>query len=376
MDAAITEKHPASFFARGYPPYARAQGVDFMAITGYVADLNGSIEGGACAIQLFSDQGAAEMSLNGYSGAPVILKNEGAAIGIVRWNPTRDDNADMPLGGTFYACPIGLALSYGKELGILESPAALPSTHLAPERDLTSNRSIILSFTTAFEPDPVDVLLSIQQSNEHSRDLRIKWPEESNGLFRTASELLEQIAFRHSSASRFYGMLPNEIAEFVRKIGISNSQNKQKEERRLIQKRLPFTIQSAVQARGGIRAEQVVTNYLKLANLHIHRQIAQALGLSDVLKQFVPSEWDEYSSLATERDAVAKGFGITPEFKNISYYGGQYWDMEFWGPKRLPGHLMVGPDFFDTYLIPQTEMILALRDCDDILQYDLEPFLW
>ena len=100
------EAHEADgFVSRGFPPL---QNVDTLTIAGTVRNPQGTIFNGVPAIQLFSHEAAAEMPLGGMSGAPVLVGSSGkqAAIGLIRWNPTRPNDPTLSLGGTLFACPM------------------------------------------------------------------------------------------------------------------------------------------------------------------------------------------------------------------------------------------------------------------------------
>jgi tetratricopeptide (TPR) repeat protein len=92
------------FFSFGFPPVS---GIDLFTICGTIRNLQATIMDGVPAIQLFSPEAAAQISLKGMSGAPVLVgpQEEQGAIGLIRWNPTGSDQS-LPAGGTLFACPV------------------------------------------------------------------------------------------------------------------------------------------------------------------------------------------------------------------------------------------------------------------------------
>jgi hypothetical protein len=90
------------FVSRGFPPL---QGLDILTIGGTIRNLEATIFGGVPAIQLFSHEAGAEMPLGGMSGAPVLVGSgaKQAAIGLIRWNPTRPNDPTLSTGGTLFA---------------------------------------------------------------------------------------------------------------------------------------------------------------------------------------------------------------------------------------------------------------------------------
>jgi len=112
-DTVLREK----FWIPGYP--TRLPMVERCSVTGDVVDLTASIQVRAgtplkckkvTVIQLYCLQSGAGMSLKGISGAPVMLSNGDVAIGIVRWNPPREDDHSLGIGGNIFICPIKFAL--------------------------------------------------------------------------------------------------------------------------------------------------------------------------------------------------------------------------------------------------------------------------
>jgi hypothetical protein len=93
-----------SFRSAGYP--SLLQGPDITSIGGQVRTDESSIFGGVHAIQLFSNEGAAGLSLQGMSGAPVLVRNLEAAIGLIRWNPPRTTAPELGIGGIVFCCPV------------------------------------------------------------------------------------------------------------------------------------------------------------------------------------------------------------------------------------------------------------------------------
>jgi hypothetical protein len=91
------------------------EGTDHPASHGKIIAPDGRIFG-VPAIQLFSEEGAAELSLHGMSGAPVLIGMREAAVGIVRWNPPREPGSELAAGGMVFACPIKSVINRRPEL--------------------------------------------------------------------------------------------------------------------------------------------------------------------------------------------------------------------------------------------------------------------
>jgi len=104
----------APFRCAGYPPVL---GPDIIYSHGEVVAPETTIFGGADALQLYSNESAAKLSLHGMSGSPVLVGElSEAAVGLIRWNPESEDNPDVAVGGTVYACPIRSVLKLYPDL--------------------------------------------------------------------------------------------------------------------------------------------------------------------------------------------------------------------------------------------------------------------
>jgi hypothetical protein len=121
----LDQAYPSEpFRAAGYPSSVHGPDnpdqPDISYIGGLVRAENTSIFGGAPAIQLYSDEGAAGLSLHGMSGGPVLVgQNPEGAVGLVRWNNPRKDAPELGVGGNFWACPIKLIVEEQSEYGDL-----------------------------------------------------------------------------------------------------------------------------------------------------------------------------------------------------------------------------------------------------------------
>jgi hypothetical protein len=109
------------FRSMGYP--SLLEGPDITNIGGTVRTGDTSIFGGVSAIQLFSDEGAHALSLQGMSGAPVLVRNHPeAAIGLIRWNPPQDTSPEFGVGGIVFSCPVKLIIEKHPEFTDLVVP--------------------------------------------------------------------------------------------------------------------------------------------------------------------------------------------------------------------------------------------------------------
>jgi hypothetical protein len=119
----LDEAYPNELFrAAGYPrsihepdnPDKKNEDIDW--IGGRVRAADTSMFGGTPAIQLYSDEGAAGLSLHGMSGGPVLVgQNPEGAVGLVRWNNPRKDAPELGVGGSFWACPLKLIVEKHSE---------------------------------------------------------------------------------------------------------------------------------------------------------------------------------------------------------------------------------------------------------------------
>jgi hypothetical protein len=101
------------FRCMGYPD---VPGVDLTTSQGEIANPDGRIFDGIPAIQLFSKEAAASLSLYGMSGAPVLIGTTEAAVGIIRWNPPSEHDPELATGGVVFACPTRSVIQARPEL--------------------------------------------------------------------------------------------------------------------------------------------------------------------------------------------------------------------------------------------------------------------
>jgi hypothetical protein len=104
------------FVSAGHPGLESS---DISHIHGKVVAPRTSIYGGVPAIQLHSQEAGDGMPLGGMSGAPVLVGPgpKQAAIGLIRWNPTRVDDPALSVGGIVYACPVEVLAGQLSEFG-------------------------------------------------------------------------------------------------------------------------------------------------------------------------------------------------------------------------------------------------------------------
>ena len=104
----------SSFTAPGAP--ASISGVFGYAVSGEVTWSQGVLYDGASVIQLSCRESAAGLSMHGLSGAPVLVGQPPKAVGIIRWNPPRADNAELAAGASLFAAPSKAVLSRWPQL--------------------------------------------------------------------------------------------------------------------------------------------------------------------------------------------------------------------------------------------------------------------
>jgi hypothetical protein len=108
------------FVCGGYP--SNIKGPDILYVGGEVRWPESSIFGGVNAIQLYCPEAAANAPLGGFSGAPVLVKNARAAVGLVRWNPPQPTSPQIGLGGMVFCCPSSLIADNQRDVAELIVP--------------------------------------------------------------------------------------------------------------------------------------------------------------------------------------------------------------------------------------------------------------
>jgi len=87
-------------------------------------------QSGTTVIALYCQQAAAgsPQQLAGFSGAPVLIAEPQAAVGLIRWNPINPSQPGVAAGGTVYACPVRSILAQWPELrGLAGTPGEPPA---------------------------------------------------------------------------------------------------------------------------------------------------------------------------------------------------------------------------------------------------------
>ena len=195
-----------SFVSGGHP---RLDGPDVSYIHGTVVAPRTSIFHGLPAIQIHSEEAGDRMPLQGMSGAPVLVAcgAKRAAIGLIRWNPTRaDDEEALAVGGTVYACPAYAIVKRWPEFQVcLASRSALadlahfpfPKVSGADCYDLGVSRSEYLDQYRARGEDPPYVPRDLDHELTEalkSDTFVVLAGEAKAGKTRTAFEALRQVS--------------------------------------------------------------------------------------------------------------------------------------------------------------------------------------
>jgi hypothetical protein len=141
------------FSAPGHP--VAVAGVSPFAISGEVTWLEGAL-GGASVIQLASKESAAELSLRGMSGSPVLVGHPLRAAGVIRWNPPRDDRPELAAGGALFATPSITVLRHWPQLDLANAADASDLRRLfqritrrSPGRDGTELQAYVCELLVA-----------------------------------------------------------------------------------------------------------------------------------------------------------------------------------------------------------------------------------
>lgn len=111
----------AQFVAPGNP--TAVTGVSPFTISGEITWLGAAL-GGNPVMQLASRESAAELSLHGMSGAPVLVRQPLRAVGVIRWNPPRKDRPELGAGGAVFATPSTTVLRRWPQLDLAHAAAA------------------------------------------------------------------------------------------------------------------------------------------------------------------------------------------------------------------------------------------------------------
>lgn len=138
------------FVAPGAPSVVK--GIFTYAASGRVTWIDSLLTGeGAPAIQLSCRDSVAGLALKGLSGAPVLVGESKKAIGLIRWNPPRDDNPNLAAGASLYAAPSNAILTKWPELDdreegnretLLNTFTALLTRHAEQRRSIVADQLV------------------------------------------------------------------------------------------------------------------------------------------------------------------------------------------------------------------------------------------
>jgi len=103
----------AQFTAQGRP--TEVPDVSLFTVSGEILSLNG-VRQGVRVMQLACRESAAQLSLRGMSGAPVLVGRIPRAVGVVTWNPPRRDQPELGAGGAVFATPSSAVLDRWPQL--------------------------------------------------------------------------------------------------------------------------------------------------------------------------------------------------------------------------------------------------------------------
>jgi hypothetical protein len=106
----IAEHPPAGegFRSAGFPQALQGS-VVMPSVQGSVTGYDARLQGDVPAIQLYCEESATQLSLRGFSGAPVIVGDD-LALGVIRWNPPLPENPEYGQGGLVYATSMSMIL--------------------------------------------------------------------------------------------------------------------------------------------------------------------------------------------------------------------------------------------------------------------------
>ena len=116
LDPVLLTRHVsehARFVARGRP--VDVPGVSLFTASGEIISLSGERDG-ARVMQLACRESAAQLSMRGMSGAPVLVGRMDMAAGVVTWNPPRADQFELGAGGAMFAAPSAVVLDRWPQL--------------------------------------------------------------------------------------------------------------------------------------------------------------------------------------------------------------------------------------------------------------------
>lgn len=149
----------AAWRATGFP--ASLSDLGAVSISGTVTDPHGVLFG-TPAVQLFAEQSGAGFALGGFSGAPVLRRDDDAVIGLIRYNPPRPEAVELGVGGIVFACPSSRVEALLESVGVTPRRATPPEptgdtglgeplSRLPPDRaDFTGRASEIQELLATF----------------------------------------------------------------------------------------------------------------------------------------------------------------------------------------------------------------------------------
>ena len=167
-------------------------------------------------------------------------------------------------------------------------------------------------FSDFLHPNPISIKLAVLAFESGQKDFVVEWHSENNLLFDTVKSLYENAKDSENKLSKFYGVSPESVLNFIdlASKAIDSSRIKEK-----IVSRIPLLLEGLSEFYSNSK-ENVLSNFLVLASLRIHKYLAYATMQTGTEEKYCPEQWvrfidlvgrDEYRELFEIDEPVAMG---------------------------------------------------------------------
>ena len=243
----------------------------------------------------------------------------------------------------------------------------------------------ILRFVDEFRSDIVSVEFAANAFKNAEKKFSIKWPTPTLLYITQLQELLSEAEMYHDSTSRFYGVKPDILSEFV---GVAS---------RTISSVMPILdnaagrVECLLQGMSGyfgsssIQSKEALTNYLTLANVNIIWAVVFPFHFKMLYDEFFPKRYQNWYSGKTILDHMPEVFTFQePVYRaKVHQIGDREMQEFFWGPKSLVQSALrqsrdkgfITNSWFGKYLIPQYELLLAASGDKETVIYKEEALI-
>ena len=235
-----------------------------------------------------------------------------------------------------------------------------------------------LQFNESMEANSVSVVLALERLRRGDA-VEIRWPEASDLLLASAERVVIDASNYTDPKSAFHGWNEEAVSTFLDRMTVSAARDIRAGRLR-VERRLVHLVQGAAPYFGamGERLNEIVRNYLTLANYILHQTVAYHLAHNQLPPGMLPRIWDELVDAETQRmrGGIRRLFHINDTLihARVRRFSGRDWNDYYWGPIEIvreavkPGAF--GTDWCVKYLIPQLELMLAQTDSSEVVLYE------